>query len=195
MKAQKRESILNTARQMFVHYGIRKTSLNEIARMARVAKATIYNYFGSKEQVYLEVLNREANELMDRMCEAVAQIKSPLEKLRFFYRTRLTKMKEISNVWAGQGDGEDQLRSLTDIVRERLFRKEVGLVQAILEEGVREGVFRMDNVIQTARVIGFALQGLETDFPVPRSREEREADFEQLFNVLCRGILAEKREA
>ncbi len=71
----------------------------------------------------------------------------------------------------------------------------MGLVQAILEEGVREGVFRMDNVIQTARVIGFALQGLETDFPVPRSREEREADFEQLFNVLCRGILAEKREA
>ena len=194
MKAQKRESILNTARQMFARYGIRKTNLNEIARMARVAKATIYNYFGSKEQVYFEVLNREANELMDRMSEAAAQIKSPLEKLRFFYRTRFTKMKEISHVLAGRGDGEDQLRSLTDIIRERLFKKEVGLVQSILEEGVREGVFRMDNILQTARVIGYALQGLEAAFPTPRSREEMEADFEQLFNVLCRGILVEKRE-
>ena len=51
MKQEKLESILDAAGNMFGRYGIQKTSLHEIAQMARVAKATIYNYFGSKDQV------------------------------------------------------------------------------------------------------------------------------------------------
>jgi AcrR family transcriptional regulator len=41
MKKEKMESILATARHMFVKYGIQKTTLEEIARFSRVAKATI----------------------------------------------------------------------------------------------------------------------------------------------------------
>ena len=194
MKGRKRESILTTARQMFNRYGIRKTNLDEIARMARVAKATIYNYFGSKEQVYLEVVNREVNDLTEKIAEAVTQIKSPLEKLRVFYLTRLAKMKEASGILNMEGYGNGYLVEGASGIRERLFTKEINIVQSILEEGVREGVFRMDNIIQTARVIGYALKGLESASPSPRSPEEIEADFEGFFNVICRGILAEKGE-
>jgi len=63
MKQEKLDSILDTAKKMFARYGLRKTSVDEVARMARVAKATIYNYFGSKDQVYLEVLRREMDEI------------------------------------------------------------------------------------------------------------------------------------
>ena len=43
MKEEKLESILDTAKKMFARYGLRKTCLEEVARMARIAKATIYN--------------------------------------------------------------------------------------------------------------------------------------------------------
>ena len=61
MKEEKAESILNAAKKIFGRYGPQKTMLDEIAHMARVAKATIYNYFGSKDRIYLEVLSREAD--------------------------------------------------------------------------------------------------------------------------------------
>ncbi len=41
MKEEKLESILDTAKKMFARYGLRKTSLEEVARMARVAKAML----------------------------------------------------------------------------------------------------------------------------------------------------------
>ena len=63
MKKEKVESILDSATKMFGRYGIQKTTLSEVASLARVAKATIYNYFGNKDQVYLEVLQREVDEL------------------------------------------------------------------------------------------------------------------------------------
>ena len=73
MKQEKTESILNTARKMFARYGLRKTSIEEMARMSRVAKATIYSYFGNKDQVYLEVLRREKDEIVDKVSSAVSQ--------------------------------------------------------------------------------------------------------------------------
>lgn len=193
MKGKKRESILNSAKQMFGRYGIRKTNLNEIARMARVAKATIYNYFGSKEQVYLEVLNEEVNDLMTKISEAIAQIKSPIEKLRVFYRTRLNQMREPSYILNLSRDMGDNFTVKSTGIREHMFKKDVSILQSILEEGRREGIFRMDNVFQTARVLRYALKGMESAFPLEHSNDEVERDFEELFNILCRGILVEKR--
>ena len=195
MKAYKRESILKTAKQMFSRYGVQKTNLNEIARMARVAKATIYNYFGSKEQVYFEVLTREADELMDKVAAATAQTKSPLGKLRAFYRTRFAKMQGAHNMLQELWHGNEHLWAQTSTIRDGLLKKEISLLQSIFEEGVKAGVFRMDNIFRTARALGYALKGLEAAPAADLSQEELEADFEGLFEVFCRGIVVEKREA
>jgi len=49
--AKIKESILRAAKELFRKYGYHKTSVNEIAKKARIAKATIYKYFESKEQI------------------------------------------------------------------------------------------------------------------------------------------------
>lgn len=52
MEADKiKETVKKSARELFRKYGYHKTSVNEIAKKARIAKATIYKYFESKEQV------------------------------------------------------------------------------------------------------------------------------------------------
>lgn len=51
-----KESIVKAARELFRKYGYHKTSVNEIAKKARIAKATIYKYFDSKEQVLDAIL-------------------------------------------------------------------------------------------------------------------------------------------
>lgn len=57
MEADKiRESIKRSARDLFRRYGYNKTSVNEIAKKAKIAKATIYKYFDSKELVLHAIL-------------------------------------------------------------------------------------------------------------------------------------------
>lgn len=52
MEADKiKESIKRAAQELFRKFGYHKTSVNEIAKKAKIAKATIYKYFDSKEEV------------------------------------------------------------------------------------------------------------------------------------------------
>ncbi len=57
MEADKiKESIKKSAQDLFRKYGYHKTSVNEIAKKAKIAKATIYKYFESKELVLHAIL-------------------------------------------------------------------------------------------------------------------------------------------
>lgn len=57
MEAEKiKETVKKAAKELFRKYGYHKTSVNEIAKKARIAKATIYKYFDSKEQVLDQIL-------------------------------------------------------------------------------------------------------------------------------------------
>ncbi|WP_026903979.1 TetR/AcrR family transcriptional regulator [Pedobacter glucosidilyticus] len=51
-----KESIKKAAQDLFRKYGYHKTSVNEIAKKAKIAKATIYKYFESKELVLHAIL-------------------------------------------------------------------------------------------------------------------------------------------
>ena len=68
MEAEKiKESIKRAAQDLFRKFGYHKTSVNEIAKKAKIAKATIYKYFDSKEAV-LHVL------LMDYIQTSVSEL-------------------------------------------------------------------------------------------------------------------------
>jgi len=49
-------SIKEASKELFRKFGYHKTSVNEIAKKSRVAKATIYKYFESKEIILHEIL-------------------------------------------------------------------------------------------------------------------------------------------
>lgn len=69
MEADKiKESIKRASQELFRKFGYHKTSVNEIARKARIAKATIYKYFESKEEILhallMDYIRTNVNELV-----------------------------------------------------------------------------------------------------------------------------------
>ena len=57
MEADKiKDSIKRAAQELFRKFGYHKTSVNEIAKKAKIAKATIYKYFENKEDVLHSLL-------------------------------------------------------------------------------------------------------------------------------------------
>ena len=52
---EKRQLILDAALTQFAQYGLRKTSLQDIAEHAGVSRSTIYSYFKNKDQIFRSV--------------------------------------------------------------------------------------------------------------------------------------------
>lgn len=80
----KRTSILQSALDLFMKFGIRRVSVAEIAKTANVSQVTIYNYFGSKDKLvdevvvyYIEEIWNEYQEILDsdiHISEKIKQI-------------------------------------------------------------------------------------------------------------------------
>lgn len=68
-----KESIIRSAQELFRKYGYHKTSVNEIARKAKIAKATIYKYFDSKEvllhTILMDYIRISVNEIIENTNE------------------------------------------------------------------------------------------------------------------------------
>jgi AcrR family transcriptional regulator len=63
---EKRDRILDAAQSLFVRYGVKRTSIDDVAREAGVAKGTVYLSFESKAKLFAAIAERFcANVLAD----------------------------------------------------------------------------------------------------------------------------------
>jgi AcrR family transcriptional regulator len=72
-----RNAILDVAEALLARYGYRKTTMDDIAREARIGKGTTYLYFASKEDVFLATIDR----IVDRLCARLREIGAGPEPL------------------------------------------------------------------------------------------------------------------
>ncbi len=191
MKQKKRESILEAAGKRFAKYGLTKTNIDEIARFARVAKATIYNYFGSKDNIYIEVLKREANITIDKISHSVDLEVLPGKKLIIFAKTRFQNMNLPLNIFTlARSDAEKMIPEAVRI-RDDLFEREVKIISSILNDGVEKGVFYVNDVFLTARAIGLALKGFERQW-LYGNKDNIDIHMEELIKILFLGLKYKK---
>ncbi len=62
--AGKRALILAAAEQLYLRYGIRRTSMDDVAREAGIAKGTIYLYYDSKETLNAAVVEKVCADIL-----------------------------------------------------------------------------------------------------------------------------------
>jgi AcrR family transcriptional regulator len=82
VSGHKRELILDAAKQVFAEEGLEGASLRAIAVRAGYTPAALYFHFASKEAIYAEVLKRSLASLGAEVDQAVAQAKSPAQRLK-----------------------------------------------------------------------------------------------------------------
>jgi AcrR family transcriptional regulator len=70
--ADKSARILKAALDLFVRYGIKRTSIDDIAREAGIAKGTLYLYYPSKDALFAAVAERMCAERLAMAREASA---------------------------------------------------------------------------------------------------------------------------
>lgn len=195
MKEEKFESILDSAKKLFGQYSFKKTSLDEIARKARVAKATIYNYFGSKDYVYMEVLRRETDKIIEKIIHSINKESLPPDKLRAFIRAKFRYMSETINVLNLDRTGIDEILPSVQNIRNSFFEREVDIVRDILNEGVEKGFFHLNDVFVAAKAICHSLRRFELDWLIQETEDKIEKYLDELITILFYGILSKRVKA
>jgi AcrR family transcriptional regulator len=69
-----RAGILSGAARSIERFGTRKTTMADIARAGGVAKATLYNHFRDKDEVYAALLETEVDEVLARVAETQVKV-------------------------------------------------------------------------------------------------------------------------
>ncbi|TVP71783.1 MAG: TetR family transcriptional regulator [Rhodobacteraceae bacterium] len=64
---RKYDQVIDGARTVFMDQGYERASMDEIARVAEVSKATLYSYFPDKRQLFTEVYRTEILRLADQV--------------------------------------------------------------------------------------------------------------------------------
>jgi AcrR family transcriptional regulator len=74
---ERRQQLLDVARNLFAEKGFDGASIEEIAHRANVSKPVVYEHFGGKEGVYAVVVDREMQYLLAKMTSALAEDAHP----------------------------------------------------------------------------------------------------------------------
>src|SRR6202041_3146605 len=76
-----RERLLATANELFYDEGIHTVGIDRIIEQAGVAKASLYNTFGSKDELVRAYLETRHASVTQRITQAVARYDTPRERL------------------------------------------------------------------------------------------------------------------
>ncbi len=71
-KEERRAAILGAAEKVFASKGVAPATMDDIAHEAELSKGTLYLYFDSKDELYLEIAVRAVREVLDQLQAAEA---------------------------------------------------------------------------------------------------------------------------
>jgi AcrR family transcriptional regulator len=111
-KEQTRQLIADTAWRLFIDRGFDQVSVAEVAREAQVAEATVYNYFGAKEDLFYWRLEAFGA----RLAETVRTRPPGEPALAAFRRALLAEGGLLAQVETGDAEALDRLRTMTQVI-------------------------------------------------------------------------------
>lgn len=164
-KAAKRREIIRYAADVFSKNGYNETKMQEIANAAAIGKGTIYEYFRTKEELFLAVYDDWMSDYEQVIAERVGQAHDALSKVEAirdsaveFYQSRAHQAPLILEFWAHALRTDNPL-FLERINKTRAYLKDLGAeltselvgagwftkvdaqAFALLESGFSDGIF------------------------------------------------------
>ncbi len=130
-RGRKCEQVLAGARQVFMREGFQCASVDEIARAAGVSKATLYNYFPEKRDLFAAVIMAECARQADGI-EAISSTDAPVEEVLYSAAIRFVTFKtshlgqQIFRICVAEADRFPELAQVfyetgPDLIRSRLI--------------------------------------------------------------------------
>lgn len=116
-----RNDLIKAGRELFGAYGLKKTSIEDLTKAVGIAQGSFYTFFNSKEELYLEVMDREGEAIKEQLLKEDDIKELTRDKFKSFFK----KVFEVV--------------SSNPIIRQMFFEEEVDiLIRKIPPEKMKE---------------------------------------------------------
>ncbi len=183
----RRRLILATAKDLFIKKSFSGVTLDDIASAIEISKGTIYNHFGSKEEIYAWILLEHLSILLSYLKEAAKTGRDTSERLRNaakayirFYRENREYFKLLFFIdMVG-----DRYRIPDALLKEITVRKIACLleVQNVVKDGLKAGEIAAGRrpTAQISLVLWGMINGI---IQLAESRQIKEQDLDRLIGT------------
>ncbi|WP_433742503.1 TetR/AcrR family transcriptional regulator [Falsibacillus pallidus] len=149
-KVKMKKKIMETAFVCFAEKGFQNATMDDIVKNSGMSKGAIYNYFKSKDEIYIELMEQKTKESIDKINENLSKFDLAEEKMRYLlniYSHQIERNPDWQNLirvhiefWL-QSSRDESLKSMLDDRMKNIYQK---LIIDILELGKTNGEFPGD---------------------------------------------------
>lgn len=93
-KERIRKELLRKGQVHFTRYGLKKTSVDELARTVGIAKGSFYKFFPSKETLLMAIHEESEQKLRHDLMRKLDGVRDPSDKLRTFLKDSFAVMEK-----------------------------------------------------------------------------------------------------
>jgi AcrR family transcriptional regulator len=179
--------LLAAARTVFSRKGFHAATIDDIACEAGVAKGTVYLYFKSKNDIYIEALRDGIGTLIQQMrreadADGTAQVK--LQRLIAAKLVFFDKHRDFFQILQTEfGKVEKTMTQCKD-----LYFDQARIVEEVLRQGIKEGVLQKINTKKTAFAVTDLTRGIVIQRVFGWSRTPLDDEVQFIFALLWKGI-------
>ena len=190
-KILKRGKIIEAASLLFSRNNYHEVMMEDVARLASLAKGTVYNYFTSKEELYFSIMRQRMEKLISSLKNKIADEKTSIDSLHsFIIHTYMFMMKYQTFFLMYQ---KESLKAENEICSELCaMEKDLkGMLKRIIKTGKNENLFReidedfaVDLILGS--IYGSAARGIEKKY----TEEEMIKDRERVYEFVVTGLFS-----
>lgn len=186
-----RDKILEGAHTLFIQYGVRSVSMDDVARALSMSKKTLYQYFTNKDELVTEVVKRHMEGEMNEFGQIAASSSNAIEELFNLSKCMREHVFKInpSLLYDLQKYHADAWGIFQKFKQEFI----IGQIVDNLERGLREGNYRENLDPRVIAILRMEIvQLVFNDQIFPRSEFDFVDVQMQVFDHFVYGILSEK---
>ena len=162
-----KRAIIEAAQSRFLHYGFKKTTIDDIAFDAGVGKGTVYLYFDGKEDILLTIVREVKANITEQMRTiAASPLTTPEDKLRRMLLSAIISVYEASQTTA------HGVELVGEMLQPRLMQcgrdareAQFAIIAGVVEEGVRRGDFSLPPGADASQVARLLMMAMVSFFP------------------------------
>ena len=187
---KKYNRLMEKAEELFVGLGYKAVSMDQIAEAAGISKMTIYRYFPSKEELFINTILSLAERMFLNIKEELEKIDGTLEKIDFLLNLSIGYSKKYS--LAFYKDITENPYILEKIMKEKI-RMTDDIFRNIIKKGIEKGEIREVDEDFISHMLIILVEGIgKSYFNKITCNEELEDFAENFYDFLKYGLLRGK---
>ncbi len=160
-------TIVEAAQKLFQHYGLSKTTMEDIAKSLGKSKSSLYYYYSTKEEIFEVVVQQEKEEIFKNIMSGVALGTRAQDKFRIFAKTKFAEIKKRQILHKIVLDDFHNHICLFEMIRKKYDTREIQIIKEVLSFGIENGEFDSayrGNLEAVSLICATTLRGIQMSF-------------------------------